>query len=122
MTARFLLHLRDWEHQATSKSEFSHRGSGAEINFKKTTVCDDELDDYRENNNGNGNRNNSGHGWSIHDEFGNDPVLEARMGYDVSKDEKANLGEIETSSIQLVSREKEVCVASSSTPIHGLRV
>jgi len=44
------------------------------------------------------------------------------MGYEVSKDEKANLGEIETSSIQLVSREKEVCVASSSTPIHELRV
>jgi len=44
------------------------------------------------------------------------------MGYEVSKDEKANLGEIETSSIQLVSREKEVCVASSSTSIYELRV
>ena len=46
MTARFLLQLRDseWERQATNTSELSRRGSGFVINFKTTTVHDDNDD------------------------------------------------------------------------------
>ena len=102
------------------KSEFSRGESGTVINFKKTTVGDDEFDDYREN--GNGNRNTSGHGWTIHDEFGNDPVLEARMGYGVGVGETVGMGEIGTRSTRDVEREREACAASSSTSIHGSRV
>jgi len=61
MTARFLLHLRDWEHQATSETVMTGGGGKPTVlRFKKTTENEDDL------------------GWTIHDEFGYDPVLEAR--------------------------------------------
>lgn len=53
---------------------------------------------------------------TIYNEFGNDPVLEARMGY---VDE--NMREVGTGSARLADRESEVCMASSSTSMHRSR-
>jgi len=117
MTARFLLHLREWEHGAMNMSEFSRRGSDFVINFKKTIVHDDNDDEEDES-----DRFEHGHRWTIHKEFGNDPVLEARMGYGVSVDENVEMSEVGTRSARLADREREVCVASSSTSMHGSRV
>ena len=126
MTARFLLHLRDWESQSTDKGEFSRSGTGTEINFKKTTMGDDEFSNFREKEseggNGNGDGNNAGGGWKIHSEFGNDPVLEARMGCNASKGEIASLREIETRSPRVVNCDGEVCGMSSSTSKYGSKV
>lgn len=115
MTARFLIHLREWEHKAAYMSEFSQGGSGlaSVINFKKTTVHDE--DDETEN-----GVDRVG-GWTIHDEFGNDPVLEARMGYRSSVEEGVDI-EIVTRSPRAVDRDRGFCEASSSTLIHGSRV
>ena len=61
MTARFLLHLRDWEHQASGAAFMSAEGGKRTLlRFNKTTENGNDL------------------GWTINDEFGNDPVLEAR--------------------------------------------
>jgi len=119
MTARFLLHLRDWESQSADKSDFSRSGTGTEINFKKTTMGDDEFSNFREKEseggNGNGDGNNASGGWTIHSEFGNDPVLEARMGCNASKGETASLREIGARSLRVVDCDGEVCGVSSST-------
>ena len=108
MTARFLLQLREWEHQATNASEVSRRGSRFVINFKAPTVHDDEDKDEEEN-----DHFDRGQPWTIHNEFGNDPVLEARLGYVVNVEE--NMSEVGTQNARLADREREVCVASSST-------
>jgi hypothetical protein len=113
MTARFLLQLREWEHQATNTSR---RGSEFVINFKVPTVHDDDDDEDEDEN----DRVDCGQPWTIHDEFGNDPVLEARMEYVVNVEE--NMGEVGTRSARLADREREVCVASSSTSMHGSNV
>ena len=112
MTARFLLQLREWEHQATNTSEVSHRGSEFLINFKIPTVHDDDDDDESDHVDR----------WTIHNEFGNDPVLEARMGNGVSVEENMDMSEVGKQSAKLADREREVCVASSSTSMHGSRV
>jgi len=113
MTARFLLQLREWEHQATNTSEISRRGSEFVINFKVLTVHDDE--DEEEN-----DPFDRGQPRIIHNEFGNDPVLEARMKYVVNVEE--NMNELETRSARLADREREVWVASASTSVHGSSV
>ncbi|KAF8156564.1 hypothetical protein B0H34DRAFT_709679 [Crassisporium funariophilum] len=66
MTARFLLHLREWEYKSThSVHDGSHHENygGAPIQFKRT-------------------ERNSTH-WSITDEFGEDPVLRAERNLGV---------------------------------------
>ena len=90
------------------------------LNFKKNTVHDDlNDDDDEEHENG---RFDHGHRWTIHNEFGNDPVLEARMGYGVNVDENVDMDEAGTQSTRLADREREGYVASSSTLMHGSRV
>ena len=115
MTARFLLQLREWEHQATDTSKISRRGGEFVINFKVPTAHEDEDEDEDEN-----DRVDCGQPWTIHDEFGNDPVLEARMEYVVNVEE--NMSEVGTQRARLADREREVCVASSSTSMHGSSV
>jgi hypothetical protein len=112
MTARFLLQLRKWEHQATNASEISRSGGEFVINFKTPTVHDDDYDEDEND------RFECGQPWTIYNEFGNDPVLEARMGYVTNVEE--NMSEVGTRSA--VDREREVCVASSSTSMNGSRV
>jgi len=104
MTARFLLHLREWEDQSTNMSEISCEGRGTVMNFKKNTVRDENFDHSR--------------GWTIHDEFGNDPVLEARMGYgiNVNVDVISGVGSRNT---RVGGHERELCAASSSTSMQG---
>ncbi|KIM40793.1 hypothetical protein M413DRAFT_168192 [Hebeloma cylindrosporum] len=87
MTARFLLQLREWEHQATNGTEASHREGGFVINFKPGTEQDEDDE------NGGLDR---GHRGMIHSEFGNDPVLEAKMRHGVNMDEGIDLGEVRT--------------------------
>jgi len=124
MTARFLLHLRDWESHSTDKSEFSRSGTGTEINFKKTTTGDNESSDCREKDSesSNGNGNAASSGWTIHSEFGNDLVLEARMGCNASKGEIASLREIGTRSPRVFDCDGEVCAVSSRTSVYGPKV
>jgi len=116
MTARFLLQLREWEHQATNTSEVSRRGSRFVINFKVPTMHDDEDEDVEENDHFDRGQPQ----WTIYNEFGNDPVLEARLGYVVNVEE--NMSEVGTQNARLADREREVCVASSSTSMHGSSV
>ena len=85
------------------------------INFKTATVHDDNDDDEDEN-----DRFDRGQPSTIYNEFGNDPVLEARMGYVVNVDE--NMSEVGARNARIADREREVCVASSSTSMHGSRV
>ena len=89
------------------------------LNFKKATVRDDLNDDDEEQGN---DRFDHGYRWTIHNEFGNDPVLEARMGYGVNMDDNVDMSEVGTRSTRLADREREVYVASSSTSMHGPRV
>jgi len=113
MTARFLLHLREWEHLATNMSELSCEWRGTAMMFKKTTVRDDNANDQNQNALGHGHR------WTVHDEFGNDPVLEARIGCGVSVNENENenldINEVEIPSVIIVDTDMEASVASSST-------
>jgi len=118
MTARFLLHLREWEHQATNMSELSCGWRGTAMMFKKTTVRDDNDNDE--------NQNTLGHGpkWTVHDEFGNDPVLEARIWcrMSVNENENVDMNEVGIPSVLVVNTDMEASVASSSTSMHDSRV
>ena len=88
MTARFLLQLRQWEQQAMNAS----KRSKFMINFK--TPGDEDEDDEDENDHFDRYQPST-----IYNEFGNDPVLEARMGY---VDE--NMREVGTGSARLADR------------------
>ena len=81
-------------------------------NFKTPSVHDDSDDDEDEN-----DYFDRCQPTTIYNEFGNDPVLEARMKY---LDE--DMREVGTRSARLADREREVCVASSSTSMHVSRV
>ena len=76
------------------------------MNFKKNTVRDEnDFDRSR--------------WWTIHDEFGNDPVLEARMGPGINVDMTVDMSEVGNRSTRAVEHERELCTASSSTSMQG---
>jgi len=84
--------------------------------FKKTTVRDDNDNDE--------NQNTLGHGpkWTVHDEFGNDPVLEARIWCRMNENENVDMNEVGIPSVLVVDTDMEASVASSSTSMHDSRV
>jgi len=98
------------------ENKFSRGGSGTGVDFRKATARGDNVDDENQNS------FSRVRGWTIHDEFGNDPVLEARMGSGVSVDDTTDMGDVGTRCATVVDHEQEVCVASSSTSMHGSKV
>jgi len=86
--------------------------------FKKTTVRDDNANDENENALGHGHR------WTVHDEFGNDPVLEARIGCrtSVNENENVDMYEVGIPSVLVIDTDMEASVASYSTSMHGSTV
>ena len=76
------------------------------MNFKKNTVRDESDFDHSR-------------GCMIHDEFGNDPVLEARMGYGINVNVAVGISEVGNRSTRVGGHERELCAASSSNSMQG---